>query len=145
PEAPLPASVHAYQLHDQLLTFDEWRCVAERRSSSVVKSVATFVEVAMMRHVLAAVLLLSMVHVAAPRVAGAQTFKVEKFDIKGDGGTDYVAVEAATGRVFVSRATHTMVVEGPTGKVLGDLANTPGGQGAGSDTQAGHGHPTNRG
>jgi hypothetical protein len=24
----------------------------------------------------------------------AQTFKVEKFDIKGDGGTDYVAVEA---------------------------------------------------
>ena len=25
--------------------------------------------------------------------------------IKGDGGTDYVAVEAATGRVFVSRAT----------------------------------------
>src|SRR5262249_45252768 len=33
-------------------------------------------------------------------------------DIKGDGGTDYVAAEAATGRVFVSRATHMMVVEG---------------------------------
>jgi hypothetical protein len=42
----------------------------------------------------------------------AQTFKVEKFDIKGDGGTDYVAVGSATGRVFVSRGTHTMVVEG---------------------------------
>ncbi len=47
---------------------------------------------------------------AAPNVARAQPFKVEKFDIKGDGGTDYVAVEAATGRVFVSRGTHMMVV-----------------------------------
>jgi hypothetical protein len=45
-------------------------------------------------------------------VGPAQTFKVEKFDIKGDGGTDYVAIEAATGRVFVSRSTHMMVVEG---------------------------------
>jgi len=45
---------------------------------------------------------------ALPPSAGAQTFKVEKFDIKGDGGTDYVAVEPATGRVFVSRSTHMM-------------------------------------
>jgi hypothetical protein len=39
---------------------------------------------------------------ALPCVGQAQKFKVEKFDIKGDGGTDYVAVEPATGRVFVS-------------------------------------------
>jgi hypothetical protein len=38
--------------------------------------------------------------VAAPSIGHAQTFKVEKFDIKGQGGTDYVAVEAATGRGF---------------------------------------------
>ena len=63
---------------------------------------------------------------AAPSMGYAQTFKVEKFDIKADGGTDYVAVEAATGRVFVSRASHMMVVEGATGKVLGDIPNTPG-------------------
>src|SRR6266436_3556441 len=68
---------------------------------------------------------------AAPNIGHAQTFKVEKFDIKGDGGTDYVAVEAATGRVFVSRASHMMVVEGATGKVLGDIPNTPGVHGAG--------------
>jgi DNA-binding beta-propeller fold protein YncE len=75
----------------------------------------------------------------------AQTFKVEKFDIKGDGGTDYVAVESATGRVFVSRATHMMVVEGATGKVLGDIPNTPGVHGAGIATKAGHGFTTNGG
>ena len=61
--------------------------------------------------------------VALPIMGYAQTFKVEKFDIKGDGGTDYVAVESATGRVFVSRANHMMVVEGATGKVLGDIPN----------------------
>src|SRR5207245_6979727 len=75
----------------------------------------------------------------------AQTFKVEKFDIKGEGGTDYVAVEAATGRVFVSRASHMMVVEGATGKVLGDIPNTPGVHGAGFATKAGHGFTTNGG
>src|SRR6266550_6068826 len=82
---------------------------------------------------------------AAPKIGNAQTFKVEKFDIKGDGGTDYVAVEAATGRVFVSRATHMMVVDGATGKVLGDIPNTPGVHGAGIATKAGHGFTTNGG
>jgi DNA-binding beta-propeller fold protein YncE len=81
----------------------------------------------------------------APHIGHAQTFKAEKFDIKGDGGTDYVAVEAATGRVFVSRATHMMVVEGPTGKVLGDIPNTPGVHGAGIATKSGHGFTTNGG
>jgi DNA-binding beta-propeller fold protein YncE len=82
---------------------------------------------------------------AAPEAALAQTYKVEKFDIKGEGGTDYVAVESATGRVFVSRSTHMMVVEGATGKVLGDIPNTPGVHGAGIATKAGHGFTTNGG
>ena len=99
----------------------------------------------MTRHVLIVLAVLSVVSLAAPPVGHAQTFKVEKFDIKGDGGTDYVAVEAATGRVFVSRSTHMMVVEGATGKVLGDIPNTPGVHGAGLVTKAGHGFTTNSG
>src|ERR1700748_1085630 len=75
----------------------------------------------------------------------AQTFKVEKYDIKGDGGTDYVSVESATGRVFVSRGTHMMVIDGATGKVVGDIQNTPGVHGAGIATKAGHGFTTNGG
>ena len=58
----------------------------------------------MIRRVLTALSVLFASGLAAPNIGHAQTFKVEKFDIKGDGGTDYVAVEAATGRVFVSRA-----------------------------------------
>src|SRR5262245_55010478 len=77
--------------------------------------------------------------------AHAQKFKVEKFDIKADGGTDYVTVEPATGRVFVSRGNHMMVVDGATGMVLGDITNTPGVHGAGIVTKAGHGFTTNGG
>jgi len=91
------------------------------------------------------VVLLVLMSAVVPSVSHAQTFKVEKFDIKGDGGTDYVAVEAATGRVFVSRATHMMVVEGATGKVLGDIPDTPGVHGAGIATKTGRGFTTNGG
>jgi DNA-binding beta-propeller fold protein YncE len=99
----------------------------------------------MTRYVLIVLAVLSLSGLVAPGVASAQTFKVEKYDIKGDGGTDYVTVEAATGRVFVSRSTHMMVVEGATGKVLGDIPNTPGVHGAGIVTKTGHGFTTNSG
>src|SRR5262249_7563356 len=82
---------------------------------------------------------------ALPYVAHAQAFKVEKFDIKGDGGTDYIAAEPGSNRVFVSRATHMMVVDGSTGKVLSDIPNTPGVHGAGIATKSGHGFTTNGG
>ena len=62
--------------------------------------------------------------VAAP-AAHAQSFQVAKYNIGGDGGTDYVTAEPGTGRVFVSRGSHVMVVDGRTGKVLGDIPDTP--------------------
>jgi DNA-binding beta-propeller fold protein YncE len=99
----------------------------------------------MTRHLLTALAVLFASSLAAPKIGHAQSFKVEKFDIKGDGGTDYVAVESATGRVFVSRSTHMMVVDGATGKVLGDILNTPGVHGAGIVTKAGRGFTTNSG
>jgi DNA-binding beta-propeller fold protein YncE len=99
----------------------------------------------MTRRFLTATAVLFASILTGPGMGRAQTFKVEKFDIKGDGGTDYVAVESATGRVFVSRGTHMMVVEGATGRVLGDIPNTPGVHGAGIATKAGHGFTTNGG
>src|SRR5712671_4463397 len=98
-----------------------------------------------MKYVLTTLVAVSLASVLAPAPAHAQTFAVEKFDIKGEGGTDYVSVESATGRVFVSRGTHMMVVDGATGKVLGDIPNTPGVHGAGIATKAGHGFTTNGG
>ncbi len=99
----------------------------------------------MTRRLAVVVVLLVACGVAVPLITHAQTFKVEKFDIKGEGGTDYVTVEPATGRVFVSRSSHVMVVEGATGKVLGDIPNTSGVHGAGIATKHGHGFTTNSG
>src|SRR3954463_13145571 len=95
------------------------------------------------RQILPACLLLTAA--LAPVSAQAPAFSVDKYDIKGEGGTDYVAVEAATGRVFVSRSTHGMVVDGATGKVGGEITGTPGVHGAGIATKAGHGFTTNGG
>jgi DNA-binding beta-propeller fold protein YncE len=99
----------------------------------------------MSRRFLTVLALLSTASLALPVVGQAQTFKVEKFDIKGEGGTDYLTAEAGTGRVFVSRGDHMMVVDGPTGKVLGEIPNTPGVHGTGIAAKAKHGFTTNGG
>ena len=78
-------------------------------------------------------------------VAPAQTFKVAKFNIGGEGGTDYLTAEPGTGRVFVSRGTHVMVVDGATGKVLGDIPDTPRTHGIGLAPKHNRGFTTNAG
>jgi DNA-binding beta-propeller fold protein YncE len=77
--------------------------------------------------------------------ARAQTFKVAKYDIHGDGGTDYVTAESGSRRVFVSRSTHVMVVDGATGNVLGDIPDTPRMHGVGIAAKHNHGFTTNAG
>src|SRR5580700_10331889 len=96
----------------------------------------------MRRHLLLVLAFLGAASLAAPGVGHAQTFNVQKFDIKGDGGTDYVTAEAGTGRVFVSRGSHVMVVDGPTGKVLGDIPDTPRMHGIALAPKANHGFIT---
>jgi DNA-binding beta-propeller fold protein YncE len=98
----------------------------------------------MPRHIIAA---LSAVALSAPAAttAHAQTFKVAKYDIHGDGGTDYVTAEPGSRRVFVSRSTHVMVVDGATGKVLGDIPDTPRMHGVGIAPKHNHGFTTNAG
>src|SRR3989442_5138758 len=83
--------------------------------------------------------------IMAPRVGHAQTFKVEKFNIGGDGGTDYVTAEPGTGRVFVSRATHVMVIDGTSGLVIGDIPATPRLHGVALVAKYNHGFTTNSG
>lgn len=59
--------------------------------------------------------------------AGSATAKAQTLDvvrtlhIGGQGGWDYVTVDAETQRLFVTRSTHTMVIDAVTGKTLGDI------------------------
>src|SRR2546425_238159 len=99
----------------------------------------------MTRHSLPAAAFLMAVALFAPSVGHAQTFKVAKFNIGGDGGTDYLTAEPGTGRVFVSRGTHVMVVDGATGTVLGDIPDTPRTHGIALAPTSRHGFITNAG
>jgi len=90
-------------------------------------------------------LLLLAALLAAPHAGRAQTFKVAKFNIGSDGGTDYLTAEPGTGRVFVSRGTHVMVVDGSSGKVLGDIPDTPRTHGIALVPGSHHGFITNGG
>src|SRR5882762_3684516 len=85
------------------------------------------------------------VALALPSLSEAQTFKAARYSIGGDGGTDYLTAEAGTGRVFVSRSTHVMVIDGATGKVLGDIPDTPRTHGIALASKAGHGFITSAG
>jgi len=75
----------------------------------------------------------------------AQTFTVHRYSIGGDGGTDYLTAEPGTGRVFVSRGFHVMVLDANAGKVIGDIPETPNTHGIALVPKAGHGFTTNRG
>lgn len=49
-----------------------------------------------------------------------------EIQVGGEGGWDYLTVDSAAHRLFVSHATHVVVVDTGTNKVVGDIPNTPG-------------------
>ena len=54
---------------------------------------------------------------------------VNKFPVPGDGHWDLLAVDDATGRVFLSHGMETNVVDGKTGKLLATIPHTNGAHG----------------
>src|ERR1700683_1447251 len=74
---------------------------------------------------LAAALGAGLFSFAAPKPQGSGYHLIKKVTLGGEGGWDYLLADADTHRVFISRGTHTMVVDAD-GKSLGDIANTQG-------------------
>ena len=93
--------------------------------------------------ILAAAVLLAVV--VSPATSPAQSFKVQKYSIGGDGGTDYLTAESGSRRGFVSRGTHVMVIDGASGTVIGDIPDTPRNHGIALAPKAGHGFVTSGG
>lgn len=58
---------------------------------------------------------------AAALPAAAQWSVTSTMHIGGEGGWDYVTVDSQAHRLFVTRSTHTQVIDAVTGKVLGDI------------------------
>jgi YVTN family beta-propeller protein len=51
---------------------------------------------------------------------------LKEIKIGGEGGWDYLEIDSAARRLYVSHATHVVVVDPDTGKVVGDIPDTPG-------------------
>lgn len=73
----------------------------------------------------------------------AQQFKVDKADIGGTTGTDYVTADPATGRVYVSRQTSFQIVDGASMKVVGEIPDSRGNHGVAIAPKHHHGFTTN--
>lgn len=56
-----------------------------------------------------------------PVLAQTQWNVTKTLRVGGEGGWDYVTVDAPSHRLFVTRSTHTMVIDSETGKTLGDI------------------------
>ena len=56
-----------------------------------------------------------------PALAQTQWDVTKTMDIGGEGAWDYVTVDSQSHRLFVTRSTHTMVIDAATGKTLGDI------------------------
>ena len=51
---------------------------------------------------------------------------VKAYKLGGDGGWDYLTLDSGSRQLFISRATHVMVIDADSGKSLGDIPDTPG-------------------
>jgi len=51
---------------------------------------------------------------------------IKRLKVGGEGGWDYLTVDGATRRLYISRSNHVMVIDLETDKVVGDIPNTPG-------------------
>jgi DNA-binding beta-propeller fold protein YncE len=81
--------------------------------------------------VFAAVVAMSICALAQDSKAAAPVGKsgyhlVGKWEVGGEGGWDYISLDPSGKRLFISRGTHTIVVDTDSGKVVGDIADTAG-------------------
>jgi YVTN family beta-propeller protein len=51
---------------------------------------------------------------------------VKQIKLGGEGGWDYLTIDAKARRLYISRSTHVMVVDADSGALVGDIPNTSG-------------------
>jgi YVTN family beta-propeller protein len=68
---------------------------------------------------------------------------VKQFKLGGEGGWDYLTIDSKARRLYVSHATHVMVVDADSGAVLGDIPDTSGVHGIAIVEDEGKGYTSN--
>src|ERR1700688_4856684 len=85
-----------------------------------------------------------LILVSAALARAAPGYKVvNTYKVGGDGGWDYLTADAAARRLYISRATHVIVLDLDTGKTVGDIVDTPGVHGIALAPELGRGFISN--
>ena len=92
----------------------------------------------MKRIIIACLSLIAAAWAASPDYKVIKTYK-----IGGDGGWDYLTVDPSAHRLYISRATHVIVMDTESGKQVGDIPDTPGVHGIALATGLGRGFTSN--
>ena len=91
-------------------------------------------------------LFLAFLATASTTAASSQTPTygiVAKYTIGGDGGWDYLTIDSADHRLYVSRSTRVTVVDTLSGKQIGEIPDTAGVHGIAIDRDLGRGYTSN--
>ncbi len=91
-----------------------------------------------MKRYFLSIFLLSTIALAADSYHLVNTYK-----LGGDGGWDYMTVDSHAHRLYISRATHVIVMDTDSGKVVGDIPDTPGVHGIALAPELGRGFISN--
>jgi DNA-binding beta-propeller fold protein YncE len=87
---------------------------------------------------------LSVVFLEVSALAAAPGYHLVKtYKVGGEGGWDYLALDGASRRLFLSRGTHVMVIDADSGKPVGDIPDTPGVHGIAFAPEFGRGFTSN--
>src|SRR2546423_6296478 len=71
-------------------------------------------------------------------------YKVEtRYPVPGNGGFDYLSIDSAARRLYLSHGTEVNVVDADNGKLIGTIADTPGIHGIAIASELKHGFTSN--
>ena len=68
---------------------------------------------------------------------------IKTYKLGGDGGWDYLNLDSSSRRLYISRATHVIVIDADSGKPVGDIPDTPGVHGIALAPELGRGFISN--
>src|SRR2546423_2119216 len=75
---------------------------------------------------------------------GGTGYKVEtRYPVPGNGGWDYIYIDSAARRLYLSHGTEVNVVDADNGKLIGTIPDTPGVHGAAIASEFKHGFTSN--
>jgi DNA-binding beta-propeller fold protein YncE len=75
--------------------------------------------------------------------AGSGYHLLKKIPLGGEGGWDYLTFDPDSRRLYISRATHVIVIDPASGKVVGDIPDTAGVHGIALAPKLGRGFTSN--